>query len=84
LNGESIGDAYMDTDEIPRLVDGLLLATYIGGHSAAVPLLATMSSISSGIVGFERKGFGTIEPNLYEPSALQFFENCEEQTLTLI
>ena len=49
-----------------------------------VLLLATMSSTSSGVVGFERKRLASIWCDRAGPSILEFFENCEEQMITII
>jgi hypothetical protein len=84
LEGEIIGHAFMDTDESPQQADGLLLSTDLGENTVYVLLLAAISSLSSGGVEFERKGLGCVWRSGEEPSVLEYFENCKEQTLTLI
>lgn len=82
-NGELVGDAFIDTYESPGPVEGLLLLVS-GGKTAYVLLLSTTSSTSSGVIGLERKGLARISRGLGDPSVLEYFEEIETRTVTLI
>jgi hypothetical protein len=83
-DGEIIGSAFMDNIEKLQTVEGLLLSADPIGNDTIILLLATMSSVSSGVVGFVRKGLANIRRRGTEYPLPDFFQNCEEQTLTLI
>jgi hypothetical protein len=82
-NGELVGDAFMDTYDSPEPAEGLLLLVGVG-NTAYVLQLSTTCSTSSGVIGLERKGLATISRGLGDPSVLEYFEEIEVRTVTLI